>query len=833
MRVDRLVVVSVLWTAGLAGPAIAGPTYARKLDEITLERAKTDLVELARREGIESATAEILLRLDVYAITNDTGCPGVDVDVLNATARVVWNIETTIEQKDGSNHRTDVLHIPYLLPNTKTRITVSCLQDYSYRSRYDYSGSGGISLSYSAKGAKNLDAALAEMVVQKTDFSTSTLSIEPRPDGDGTMLEAVLAMGDEAVAHELVLAIARTGLGSKQLGDAITNNGTGAIADEVVASMTKLPPAQQAGLARSLLTSSVAERWKSQLLPMIDGRLCKGPRTEAVGLWIQAQGDGGIPAVTLRDRIRERCKPSKSDGPGLIGALEKDPTRAGAVLDAVDPALFEGALAAWRAKTTEVPASLVAFLRDGQSAERFDQAVATIPPLRVPTAITEVVKAKDSPAANHKAEWVTASLDKIPEIDAAVTQLTEQLVEGEIPSPVMRDVARAVAAKSPKVASSVIVTYADKHSLVFDATKLDQNKVDLGEFLAFNTEKLAGCTATIDALRACARDVAAYKERPGTGSLQKAARDAVKPEFVTGAKDLLSSSRDRTMLVDVAKEMAAAGFAVDFIADQVCKDAEEALRYDDDPDPALEAAASIDPNASCIAATHGEVSSRKRKAVLMTILAIFGLVAPLPAGGWFMRRRYRKLQQDLPPVAEDDTAKGAKLDDRLGGRGLGRALRDGVTEAGRELAGSPAKRSLETVDDAVLAAGSATVKRAVKSGDAATLIIRRPGDAIYIVALPVKHPRPQVVQRYLGAPWPDHLVSIQRAAGLPVLALVVLCGPDATEASLLVGYHDGATASDPEVLLDAKDARDRGANRFRYVMTLAPTPAATSDSGKA
>ncbi len=154
-------------------------------------------------------------------------------------------------------------------------------------------------------------------------------------------------------------------------------------------------------------------------------------------------------------------------------------------------------------------------------------------------------------------------------------------------------------------------------------------------------------------------------------------------------------------------------------------------------------------------------------------------------------------------------------------------LRDGAADGKRELAGTAAGRALESVDDALLAAATATVARAVKSGDAATLIVRRASDAVYIVALPVRHARPQVVQRYLGAPWPEHLAQIQRAAGTPVLALVVMCAPDAAEASLVVGHHDGTLSSDPEILLDAKDARDRGANKFHFNLSL------SSDSVKA
>ena len=139
------------------------------------------------------------------------------------------------------------------------------------------------------------------------------------------------------------------------------------------------------------------------------------------------------------------------------------------------------------------------------------------------------------------------------------------------------------------------------------------------------------------------------------------------------------------------------------------------------------------------------------------------------------------------------------------------------------------------IDDSVINAASSTVRRAVKSADAATLLIRKQSVAIYVVALPVRHPRPQITQRYLSAPWPEHLASIQRAANMPVLAMIVLCGPDAAEASLLLGYSDGMQSSDPEAMLDAKEARDRGANKFRSIMTLAATPvaAAPTDSAKA
>src|SRR6478735_3050113 len=116
----------------LTGIAAADPRYSQDLDDYTLGRAKTELRDLAVKEGIEAETAEILLKLDVFATSNDTGCPGVDVDIINATKHTVWNVEAKIEQKEGTNDRKDVIHLPYLVANSKVRIQVSCLQDYSY-----------------------------------------------------------------------------------------------------------------------------------------------------------------------------------------------------------------------------------------------------------------------------------------------------------------------------------------------------------------------------------------------------------------------------------------------------------------------------------------------------------------------------------------------------------------------------------------------------------------------------------------------------------------------------------------------------------------------------
>lgn len=813
------------------GTAAAEPRYSQELDEYTLSRAKTELRDLAKREGIDGETVDILLKLDVFATSNDTGCPGVDVDIINATNRTIWNIEAKIEQKEGVSDRKDVVHLPYMTAHSKVRINVSCLQDYTYRSRYDYSGGGGITLNYSAQGSKSIDEALPLMLEQLADYSNVGYSVSPSVDKKDNLLVTALQMNDRDVAKELVGAIARTGVGGKELGDAIAENGSGAIADEAINSLSKLPPAQQAQLARTLLASTVALKWKDKLMPMIDRQLCGGNRADVVGLWIRAQSEKEIPVAEYRARITEKCKPTKADGPAITAALEKNPDAAGPTLDAVDDDLFAGALAAWgKVKPPATPASLLAYLKDGQHVDRFTTAAKTIGADRQAAALDAVIQTPDGAAAKVKADWVTAQFAAISpaEVDPTVTMATRTMVTGGVKAPAMRDAIKGLAKLAPKAVEDVMVSQASSSSKVFDAEKLQAAGLDMAEFLAFNAE-LPDCTATISLLEECTKRIAAYKDKTGEGALKKQARTAVKPEFITGVRSLLTAVTDAENLIDVSASFQAAGFDAGFIAERACRDAEDAVRWDNDPAAALALAEKITPDAPCISAVNDQMAGKRRKAVLMGILGIACLIVPLPIGFWLMKRRFRKLQKDLPVETKDDAATGLKLEDRLGPAGLGRQLAGAINDGRRDLAGTPVAQALEAIDESVINAASSTVRRAVKSADVATLLVRHAGAsgpyrgsqlATYIVAMPVRHARPQITQRYLNAQWGEHMASIQRAVGGPVLALVVLCGPDAQEATLLVGFSDGAKASEPEALLDAKDARDRGANKFSSVMTL-------------
>lgn len=811
MKTTSIAALAFVAAAGLVGSASAAPSYSRSLDEYTLDRAKEELRSMAKAEGLSDSAIELLFKLDVFATSNDTGCPGVDVDVINNTGRTVWNIEVSIVQKDGAvSQRADKLHLPYMLANTKVRVTTSCISDY--KSRYDYSNDP-ITLNYDAKGSRSLDQALPEMLRIKRDYSPAVMGVAPADVAQGAnLLEDALAMDDAEVAKELVQAIARTGVGREELGKAVMNNTESAIANEVLQSLSKLPAAQQSQLARALLGSPAAGGWKDKLDPMIDRTLCTGNRADVIGLWMQAQREDGIPVEHYRTKIREKCAPTAKDGPGFVGAVDKSPEMAGA-LDGLDPALFAQVIAAWKAK----PGSEghLAFLQLTRDSARFTEATTALRPENYSAAILRVIHATDGPAAKTKSDWVAAIGTSVPaeEIDPLVREAMTKMFEGSVSIPGMRDAIKSYRSLAPATADEVMAAAAAKSSTVFDPEKVKAAGVDLADFLAFDATLGNDCTSNAGMLAECAKKIA---ENPAMAKLTKT---ALKSEFQTAMTRIASDTRDTDTLVALATDLRKAGFEVGFVAQNACRDALNAVEYGGDPDEHIAAAEKIAPGAPCIATAKDAAGSKARKALLFSILAILGLLAPLPIGFLIAKRRWKKVQAELPVEASTE-ASGEKLDDRLGANGLGRMLRDGLAEAKRDLAGTAGGQGLAQIDDPIIFAVQGTVKRAVKTGDAATVIIKRASDAVYIVALPVRDARPQVVQRYLGAAWPEHVAQIQAAAGMPVLAIVVTCGPDVSESTLLVGWHIGDAWSDPDALLDAKEARERGANQFRYTASL-------------
>jgi hypothetical protein len=811
MKTTSLAALVFAAATALGGSAIAAPTYSRTLDDFTLDRAKEELRTMARAEGISDEATELLFKLDVFATSSDTGCPGVDVDVVNNTGRTVWNIEITVSQKDGlTSNRVEKVHLPYMLANTKVRVTTSCISDY--KSSYSYSNDP-ITLNYDAKGTRSLDEALPEMQKIKRDYVAATMGVSPSTVAQNvSLLEDALQMQDDDVAKELVLAIARTGVGREELGKNVMDYPSGPIADEVVKSLSKLPAAQQSQLARALLASPASVGWKDKLDPMIDRTLCTGNRADVIGLWMQAQSERGIPVEHYRTKISAKCAPTAKDGPGFAGAIDKSPEMAGS-LDTLDPALFTQVVGIWK-KTPATPGHL-AFLKVTRESARFTEATGALSPETYFDAVLAVIHATDGPSAKTKSDWVAAIGKDVPkeDIDGLVRQAMTKMFDGEVPIPGMRNSIKSYRSLAIATADEVIANAASKSSIVFDPQKVKAAGVDLADFLAFESTLGGDCTSNAGMLAECVKKIAANP------TMAKLVKTAIKPDFESAMRRIAGDTRNTDTLVALANDLRGAGFDVGFVATNACRDAKNAVEYGGNPDQYIAAAEKIAPGAPCIEEAKDAAGAKKRKAIMFSILAIVGLLAPMGFGFWLAKRRWKKVEKALPQDAVA-SASGEKIDDRLGAGGLGRVLRDGIAEAKRDLAGTAGGQGLAQIDDPIVFAAQGTVKRAVKTGDAATVIIKRASDAVYIVALPVRDARPQVVQRYLGAPWPEHVAQIQAAAGMPILALVVMCGPDVSETTLLVGWHIGDASSDPDALLDAKEARERGANQFRYTAAL-------------
>ena len=807
-----------------AATARADASYSRPIDDYTLGRVTTEIATHGKIDGIDGADlAKVVFKLDVFATSTNTTCPGVDVVVLNKTGHTVWAIEVSVAQTKASTHHTDTLHLPYLADGQMAKVRVSCIDDY--RSEYDTTG---IDLEVDAKGVQTVGAALAQLHDEHKDVMASSYgALAPTTPGDETLLEQALAEDDPAILKELVLAIAKTGTGTKELGDALAAAPQGTLATAVAQVFDKVPAATQAGIARALLASNLSDEWIAKLAPMV-GRLCSGARADVAALWILARGDDGIPVDALRTKIRAACKLGPSDGAALATALQNGPAdQIGPVLDAADDPIFEGAIAAWKRASAandkdqpdDEPAGVTAldtYLRDTQDAKRFDRATGAIGAYARLTALVEVAKAPDNEALVHKAEWLRGAIDHSADPGHVAELLTEARLQDRIAAPQMATLEQATRGRSPERTRELLAKAAAANP-VFEADEIGSDSgIDMGELAAF-ANKLGACDESIEQLRTCARAVAGF-EHGALAKLVAQKPQIVKASLLTSGKRLADEATQDN-LADLATDLKAAGITTSFVVDAACDKARHA--YGVDPDDAIAPVAKIDPDARCIGELRDRATSAHRHAIWLGIFGILGLVLPLPAGGFLLRRRYRKLQSELPK-AEAAAPSTDKLADRLGDR-LARGLAAGIADATRALATTPAATVLAgAADPAILGALADTVRKSVHTGDAATLLVRKPDSAIYAVALPVRELRPQVVQRYLGAPWLAHVAAIQAAAGLPVLALIVACGPDASEATLDVGYTSttGAGSTEPEALLDAKQARERGTNSFHHVIAL-------------
>lgn len=817
-----LITTTLLALAASAGTAAANPVWATSVKQSTLDQGKRDVIKMLEEDGKDAALADIVMTLDVGTTSASTRCPGLDVDVFNAMDHIAWDVEVEIEQKLGTRESKTKMHLPFLPAKSQARVTVSCLEDYSYSGYGGYGGYGNygglggndpISYTHGAHSHRKTAEALEDMLHQKLDVDLSGMDLKPATSNQ-TLMQVVLATDDPAIAKEIVAAIAQTGVGAKELGEAIAKAGNDSpLTAEVAKQLATLPAAQQAKLARALLAAPNATQWADSLGPLIDTKLCSGPRADTVALWAMAQLDNGIPVAELRAKAQAKCTLLPTDAAALITAIDGAPQYARA-LDKVDAAMFASVVAGWK-KGKGVAQSLWSFVADTGDAARFDAAIALIQPDDRPDAILSVAQGKPAAEANdasaHRAKWIADTAVKLPldAQDTLVRDIFKLLVGGQISDPAMRKAVRDLHGLAPQAADAIVSAKVSEVSKVFDANALTEAKVDLYDYLAFASTSLADCKSTLESLVECAQ---AIQKRP---ELVKVAGTALTSDFKSIVDQLMSAAPQEKM-VAAAKDLDKAGISVKTQVDNLCTSVRDALHYDTDYETPLAAVKQMPGGDSCVAAIGDEAASKHRTVIIMTILAILGLVLPLPAGWFFLKRRWKKFQAELPK-AEEAPAPGARVEDRLGAAGLGNALGLAVGEARREID----LPGLAAIDQAMLERAAATVRRAVKTGDAASLLAKVGGQTVYVLGLPVRNVRPQVVQRYLGTEWPEHLDAVVAAAGAPVTALVVLCDPGATEATLLVGYGDGSgRRSDPDALLDAKEAREKGANTFRGAMSL-------------
>ncbi|MCX5745971.1 MAG: hypothetical protein NT062_26125, partial [Proteobacteria bacterium] len=552
----------------LPSVAAAEASFYVPLNDETLTTAKVKIRELLAKEGRESKLGDLLLELDAFASLDDDQCPGFTVDVLNASNRTLWAVAVTVEQESGTKKKSDVVHLPYLPAHTQTKVAVTCLEDYSYSySRYSmYDKSTTISVDPYAKSPRGLAEGLGAMVSTKADTSYTSATLTRTGPGARSLLEVALEMNDPAITKELVAAIASTGVGAKELGAALATNE--ALAAVVAEQLATLPANQQAKLARALLASTAAEKWVDQLTPLID-KLCGAGRPEVVALWAAAQGPRNIPVASLRDRVRGKCTLLPTDAGTLVASLESAPTYAGDALDATTDPVFAAVVAKWKAAAkvipededapTGPPPSLYAYLANTND----HQVIALGPATSHADAITAIVQgtpsgAEASPAAPRKQAWLDEAVASSDAKDKIVGDLFGKLLDGHIKDPAMRLAVRALKVHAPHEADGVIIAYTNEHSKVYDSVKLGEAGIDVFDFLAFATEHLADCPASLEALEACADAVAASK-LPLTKH-----GDALQPEFASSVQHLVSGLITKRQMVDSAKRLTAVGWSVQF-----------------------------------------------------------------------------------------------------------------------------------------------------------------------------------------------------------------------------------------------------------------------------
>jgi hypothetical protein len=524
-------------------------------------------------------------------------------------------------------------------------------------------------------------------------------------------------------------------------------------------------------------------------------KLCSD-RPYAIGMLVEEMVTGSS-FEGRGEHVRRYCPPQRADARTYLQVLETRPA-AIITLDTVDDGLFAVVREEWR-KAPPSTEALVTYLSIAKNARRFAAIVELVGRNAQRTVIVALVSSTKKELLAQRVAWVQATLaaiDDPAQLEPLARDLFVLELTGRIQGDGYKDLLAKLRERAPKALTATRWAVADQKNPVLDVARLAAAGVDAEAFLAFVRDgALASCSPYGTRLLACARTIA-KSEVPKLPAL---VATALKPEFE-------KSFQGSQFEVGIANELASLGWNLEFIGDRLCKEARGQLRRS--RERALETAKQYTSAAACARSLEAELDTER---LVRNLLGMLGLILPLLLGGALLRRWWR--HPPRPEGFETDGASAAIHRDARLDTFLGRGLATGVELARRDLA-------LGALGPGVIERATATVKRAITTGAAASLLVRDGETTAYIVALPVRHAQPQLVERYLGAAWPEHVRRVQDLAGSAVSVLVILCGPDAAEATLLVGRHDGAQFSDPDVLLGAREARERGANSFHHIIPL-------------
>jgi len=783
------------WLA-TAGPVEASPPYARTADGGLLSRARG-----------KSDDDVVALQHDASGRLTREDC-ALELDVVNQTSRIRWNIVVIVGQRlssgltvsgmvDTDPARLDrtTIRIPYLPPREATTIRVPCLS----AARHDYSNRT-IKYGVEATSSAELVSAIVELA---TTTLPNTLSSPIVPSNDGhSGLDAMLALDDAAVAAQLVETIAAHDIGVDRLLAAIAAAPQSNLAGHAGPVFEQLSPALQVAVARTMLGAPELAARNERLLIRHLAAVC-ADRVQGIALWVAAQNEPGLATPRLRRAIASYCRPVAADLE-VLEATVLNQLAGTRLIDQADPALFAAMVSRWRAAP---PAFLAGYLADTANASRFDALIALVTPPDRAAVVTAFARRDDDALHDHRLRWVHGVIRTADraQLEAIARSLFELDATGKVGDRDYAGIVLELRAAAPDVATDVEWRQATERNSVFDTIRLAAAPIDRKAFGAYiQSGVLDHCGTSLDAVVACARSIAGS----GVSGLKPLIATALKPAFAAALRDKLHDPSDGD--IAAANELVTVGWDLGFLAEALCAKARTSGASAE-----IERARQLIAARACVQDLEAEAADQARAAArgerAMTVAGILGLILPLAIGAVIARRWIRRRLQEPEPAVEAPAV--VDRDARLGAR-LARGLADGAARAHREL-------SIAAAGDAVVAQAAATVRRAVSAGVAASRLVRDGNATFYLLALPVGDAPSEVFQRHLGAPWPEHAHQVHELAGSAIDALIVLCGPDAMTATLLVGRSDAASNSAPDALLDARDARVRRANSFRHAISLA------------